>query len=71
MTYMKGSVDRIEDNNIAIIVLDNGKVISIDDNLGLKEGDRIIYSNTKIKKINDENKKKKMIELQNKIFGRR
>lgn len=68
---MKGSVDRIEDNNIAVIVLDNGKVISIDDNLGLKEGDRIIYSNTKIKKINDENKKKKMIELQNKIFGRR
>lgn len=79
----KGSVDRIEDNNIAVIIFDDKSTLNIPmDICNLKSGDRIeeleensenyyfIYNNKKYDKIEDDTKQK-MIELQNKIFGKR
>lgn len=80
---MKGSVDRIEDNNIAVIILDDNSIVNIPVSIcNLKQGDRIeillenqkdysfIYNNEKYVKIEDDTKQK-MIDLQNKIFGKR
>lgn len=66
---MRGSVDRIEEN-IAVIVYDNGRTENIlNDNNIYKEGDRIVKTSGKIKVISDS-MKKEIIDLQNKIFGK-
>lgn len=68
---MKGSVDRIE-NTKAIIILDNKEELIVENIYGLKESDRIIYKrkNKTIKKIDNTDMKKEMIDLQNDIFGK-
>lgn len=66
---MQGSVDRIEDNNIAVIVLDDKTVLNIPNTLELQSGDRVRYVKGKIKKIGSIDKSD-IIKLQNKVFGK-
>ena len=54
--FMRGSVDRIEDN-IAVIVYDNGKTEDI-----VKTGGKI--------KVTTDSMKEEIIDLQNKVFRR-
>lgn len=68
---MKGSVDRIEDNNIAVIILDNGDIINKENNINLKEGDIVNVEDNIITKEDNMDRKRKMIELQKKVFKRR
>lgn len=67
--YLRGSVDRTE-NDISIIVWDNGKVEDIK-GLFLKEGDRVAKVRGKIKLLDNKAEKEKMSALQDKIFKRR
>ena len=65
---MRGSVDRIEDN-IAVIVYDNGKTEDIVNDGQYKEGDRIVKTGGKIK-VTTDSMKEEIIDLQNKVFRR-
>lgn len=69
-----GAVDRIE-NNIAVIVFDDKTIMDYhqdkNNDIILKEGDRICFHNDKIRVVKNNRQKRKNINLQNKIFKRR
>ena len=68
--FLNGAVDRLE-NDKAIIVMDNRKIVVTPNKYNLKEGDRISLINGTIKKIDNKLEKEEMINLQNKIFKKR
>jgi len=65
---LRGSVDRIEDNNIAVIVWDSNSIENIENTLGLTSGDRVIKSRGEIRKVDNSKEKQEVINLQNRIL---
>lgn len=62
-----GSVDRLEEN-IAVIVLDNGNIIHLQNEQYLKEGDMVSFFKGNIEKIDNSIQKKRIFDLQKKIL---